>query len=164
MLAKLLKDYMKLELDGKFTKMLKAYAQLFGLEHCIECYATAFGLRICITLFARTKWYDSIVDVFEEGKTAYVSSLFQSKLCAESSIRDLAVEIEMLSKSILLDAIGERRYLKSMKGGGVMLGTGEVVPKFEVHNLPKSLEELEIKLDLAGISCRKCEVKFKLMY
>lgn len=147
---------MKLELDGKFTKLLKAYALLFGLEHSIECSATPFGLRICIILFARTKWYDSIVDVFEEGKIAYVSSLFQSKLCAESSTRNLAIEVEMLSKSILLGAIGERRYLKSMKGGGVVLGNGEAVPKFEVHSLPKSLEELEIRLDLAGIDWEKC--------
>lgn len=153
---------MKLELDGKFTKLLKAYALLLELEHTIECRDSAFGVGLSINLYAKTKWYDSVVDVFEEGKLAYVSSLCQYRTCVDAYLaEDIAKEIEALSKKMLLETFGERRYLKSMKGGGVVLGTGEAVPKFEVRNLPKSLEELEIRLDLAGIDWEKCNATIR---
>lgn len=86
-----------------------------------------------------------------------MSSLCQYNICVDAYLaKDIAEEIEALSKKMLLETFGERHYLKSMKGGGVVLGNGEAVPKFEVHNLPKSLEELEIRLDLAGIVWEKC--------
>lgn len=66
---------MNFKLDGKYTKLLKAYAKLFDLKHSIK-YDSEFGLSsLEVELYVKTKWYESILDVFEEGKVAYVSNM-----------------------------------------------------------------------------------------
>ena len=134
--------------DGKYTKLLKAYGKLLGLEHSIKCgycpYMT--GPELEVELYVKTKWYESVIDVFEEDKVADVSSMREYIMNAQED------DIERFSKKILEGTFGEKRYIKSMKGGDCILaGTGEFIPRFEIHDIPRDIDELMIKLDLAGI-------------
>lgn len=65
----------QLKLDGYYTKLLKAYAQLFGLEHEVEWSKTNFGLGLEVSVSVKTKWYHSALMVFKEGCVAYVSDM-----------------------------------------------------------------------------------------
>lgn len=153
----------KLKLDGKYTKLLKAYADFFSLVHEIEWSKTTFGLGLEVSLSVKNKWYHSALDVFKEGQIAYVSSMREYTQDAREDT------IEIFSKKILLGTFGDRRYIQSMHGGDCVQFNGyqngkaiyELVPKFELHNLPRSEDELMIMLDLAGIDWHKCAVQLK---
>jgi hypothetical protein len=67
--------------------------------------------------------------------------------------------VETFSRKILLGIFGDGRYIKSLKGGDcIVAGTGELVPAYELHDLPKNIEELTLKIDLAGINLDKCKI------
>ena len=71
-------------------------------------------------------------------------------------------DVERLSKKIVEGTFGDGRYIKSFKGGdGYMIVDNklEFVPCFEIYNLPKNLDELLVRLDLAGIDLNSCEVQ-----
>jgi len=92
---------------GKYAKLLSAYAKLVGLTMEVK----ADNVLATVDVYVRTRWYDSVVDVFKEGRVAYVSSMRQ----IASNLHEGTVE--ELCKKILEGTFGERRYLMSMKGG-----------------------------------------------
>ena len=65
----------QLKLDGYYTKLLKAYSRLFGLEHEVEWSKTNFGLGLEVSVSVKNKWYHSGLMVFKEGRVAYVSNM-----------------------------------------------------------------------------------------
>ena len=145
---------MNFKLDGKYTKLLKAYAKLFGLKHSINVDSDFDLSGLEVELYVKTKWYESILDVFEEGKVAYVSNMKKYIWNAQEG------DVERLSKDIIEGTFGQKRYIQSMHGGDCILaGTGELVPKFEIHDIPRDLNELLIRLDLAGIDWRNQTIK-----
>ena len=95
------------KLDGEWTKLLKAFTELFKLQYTLNCYFPKYANkpRIEIDIWVKTKWYDSILNVFEHGKVAYVSSMREWK---QDPSED---EVEKLSKKILEGTFGERRYI-----------------------------------------------------
>ena len=149
----------QLILDGYYTKLLKAFADLFGLDHEIAWSKTTFGLGLEVSVSIKNKWYHSALDVFKEGQIAYVSSMREYTQDANPDT------IEEFSKKIMLGTFGEKRYIKSMKGGDcdMYVGNGqfEPVPRFEIYNLPKNEEELLIKLSLADIDSSKCRISLE---
>ena len=149
----------KLKLDGRYTKILKAFAELYGLVHVVEWSKTTFGLGLEVSVIVKNKWYHSSLDVFKEGQAAYVSSLREY---TQDAMEDT---VEHFSKKIAVGLFGEGRYIKSMKGGDCLrfVGKGklEPVPQFEIHDLPITEEALLLKLDLAGINWQKCRIQLK---
>lgn len=147
---------------GKWTKLLRAFAALYGLEHTIQVDGEG---NVAVDVIVKNDWYSSVIDVFEEGRLAYVSSLSKYVFADES--KSIESIVEAASKEILEGTFGERRYLKSMKGGdGAMtwrMRSGKLklveVPPFVVRDLPRSLDELMIKLSLAGVDCERLEEK-----
>ena len=135
---------------GKYAKLLSAYAKLVGLTMEVK----ADNVLATVDVYVRTRWYDSVVDVFKEGRVAYVSSMRQ----IASNLHEGTVE--ELCKKILEGTFGERRYLMSMKGGdGYQItkdGSLEFCPRWENRNIPRSMDELLMRLDLAGINWQKC--------
>ena len=146
----------QLILDGYYTKLLKAFADLFGLEHEVAWSKTTFGLGLEVSVSIKNKWYHSALDVFKEGQIAYVSSMREY---TQDTNPDT---IEEFSKKIMLGTFGEKRYIKSMKGGDcdMFVGNGqfEPVPRFEIYNLPRNEEELLVKLGLSDIDPSKCRI------
>ena len=69
--------------------------------------------------------------------------------------------IEKFSKKILEGTFGEGRYIQSFKGGDCVNIYGEPVPRFKIRNLPKSEEELFLKLDLAGIDWQVIKIQLR---
>ena len=149
----------KLKLDGKYTKLLKAYAKFFGLVHEVEWSKTTFGLGLEVSVSVKNKWYHSALEVFKEGQVAYVSSMRKYTQDAREDT------VEEFSKKILLGTFGEGRYIESMHGGDCLMFVGngqyEPVPRFKLHDLPRTEEELIVMLDLAGINWQECNVKLK---
>lgn len=147
----------RLILDGYYTKLLKAFAELFNLEHEVEWSKTTFGLGLEVSVSIKNKWYHSALDVFEEGQIAYVSSMREYTQDADPSTP------EFFSKKIVLGLFGEGRYIRSFKGGDCLSfaadGKYEMVPKFEIHDLPKSENELLLKLAVAGIDYSKSTIQ-----
>ena len=146
-------------LDGYYTKLLKAFADLFGLEHEVAWSKTTFGLGLEVSVSVKNKRYHSALDVFKEGQIAYVSSMREYTQDANPNT------IEDFSKKIMLGTFGEKRYIKSMKGGDcdMYVGNGqfEPVPRFEIYNLPRNEEELLIRLNLEGIDPSKCRISLE---
>ena len=146
----------QLILDGHYTRLLKAFADLFSLEHEISWSKTTFGLGLEVSVYVKNKWYHSALDVFEEGQIAYVSSMREYTQDADPATP------EIFSKKIVLGLFGEGRYIRSFKGGDCMRlasnGKYEMVPKFEIHDLPRSEVELLLKLDVAGIDNSKSTI------
>lgn len=147
------------KLDGTYTKLLKAFAQLFNLEHSIKWrhhpVCTSYN-ELEVEVYVKNKWYESVLDVFKEGQVAYVSSM-REYLC-NAQLDD----VERLSKKILEGTFGEKLYIKSMKGGDgymVMDGKLELAPNHYIYDLPRSLDELMLRCDLAGIDYTGCQVK-----
>ena len=149
----------QLILDGYYTKLLKAFADLFGLEHEVAWSKTTFGLGLEVSVSVKNKWYHSALDVFKEGQIAYVSNMREYTQDANPDT------IEEFSKKIVLGTFGEKRYIKSMKGGDcdMYVGNGqfEPVPRFEIYNLPRNEEELLVRLSLADIDPSKCRILLK---
>ena len=149
----------QLILDGYYTKLLKAFADLFGLEHEIVWSKTTFGLGLEVSVSIKNKWYHSALDVFKEGQIAYVSSMREYTQDANPDT------IEEFSKKIMLGTFGEKRYIKSMKGGDcdMYVGNGqfEPVPRFEIYNIPRNEEELLVRLSLADIDPSKCRISLR---
>lgn len=149
----------QLILDGYYTKLLKAFADLFSLEHEIVWSKTTFGLGLEVCISIKNKWYHSALDVFKEGQVAYVSSMREYTQDANPDT------IEEFSKKIVLGTFGEKRYIKSIKGGGCTMFVGsnqfEPVPRFEIYNLPRNEEELLIRLSLADIDPNKCKISLE---
>ena len=149
----------QLILDGYYTKLLKAFADLFGLEHEVAWSKTTFGLGLEVSVSVKNKWYHSALDVFKEGQIAYVSSMREYTQDANPDT------IEEFSKKIMLGTFGEKRYIKSMKGGdyATFVGNGrfEAVPSFEIYNLPRNEEELLVRLSLADIDPSKCRISLE---
>ena len=147
----------QLILDGYYTKLLKAFADLFGLEHEVAWNKTTFGLGLEVSVSIKNKWYHSALDVFKEGQIAYVSSMREYTQDANPDT------IEEFSKKIMLGTFGEKRYIKSMKGGDcdMYVGNGqfEPVPRFEMHDLPRSENELLLRLAVAGIDYGKSTIQ-----
>ena len=147
----------QLILDGYYTKLLKAFADLFGLEHEVSWSKTTFGLGLEVSVSIKNKWYHSALDVFKEGQIAYVSSMREYTQDANPDT------IEEFSKKIMLGRFGEKRYIKSMKGGDcdMYVGNGqfEPVPRFEMHDLPRSENELLLRLAVAGIDYGKSTIQ-----
>ena len=147
----------QLILDGYYTKLLKAFADLFGLEHEVAWNKTTFGLGLEVSVSVKNKWYHSALDVFKEGQIAYVSSMREYTQDANPDT------IEEFSKKIMLGTFGEKRYIKSMKGGDcdMYVGNGqfEPVPRFEMHDLPRSENELLLRLAVAGIDYGKSTIQ-----
>lgn len=146
----------QLILDGYYTRLLKAFADLFGLEHEIAWSKTNFGLGLEVSVSVKNKWFHSALDVFEEGQIAYVSSMREYTQDAYPATP------EIFSKKIVLGFFGEDRYLRSFKGGDCMRFTGdgkyEPVPRFEMHDLPRSENELLLRLAAAGIDYGKSTI------
>ena len=149
----------QLILDGYYTKLLKAFADLFGLEHEVAWSKTTFGLGLEVSVSVKNKWYHSALDVFKEGQIAYVSSMREYTQDANPDT------IEEFSKKIVLGTFGEKRYIKSMKGGDcdMYVGNGqfEPVPRFEIYNIPRNEEELLVRLSLANIDPSKCKISLR---
>ena len=149
----------QLILDGYYTKLLKAFAELFGLEHEVAWSKTTFGLGLEVSVSVKNKWYHSALDVFKEGQIAYVSSMREYTQDANPDT------IEEFSKKIMLGTFGEKRYIKSMKGGDcdMYVGNGqfEPVPRFEIYNIPRNEEELLVRLSLADIDPSKCRISLR---
>ena len=150
----------KLKLDGKYTKLLKAYAELFGLVHNVEWSKSTFGLGLEVSVSVKNKWYHSALDVFKEGQVAYVSSMREYTQDARENT------VEEFSKKILEGTFGEGRYIQSLHGGDCVQFIGnkngkniyEPVPRFRLCNLPKSEEEFLLRLRLAGIDPNNCKI------
>ena len=149
----------QLILDGYYAKLLKAFADLFGLEHEVIWSKTTFGLGLEVSVSIKNKWYHSALDVFKEGQIAYVSSMREYTQDANPDT------IEDFSKKIVLGTFGEKRYIKSMKGGDcdMYVGNGqfEPVPRFEIYNIPRNEEELLVRLSLANIDPSKCKISLR---
>lgn len=147
----------QLILDGYYTKLLKSFADLFGLEHEVAWSKTTFGLGLEVSVSIKNKWYHSALDVFKEGQIAYVSSMREYTQDANPDT------IEEFSKKIVLGLFGEGRYIRSFKGGDCMRllenGRYEMVPRFEIHDLPRSKSELLLKLAVAGIDYSKSTIQ-----
>lgn len=149
------------KLDGEWTKLLKAFAELFGLQYTLECSFQEYSPcpSLDIDVWVKTEYYDSVLFVFEYGKVAYVSSMREWKPNPSED------DVENLSKKILEGTFGDGRYIRSMKGGDCvrLIGNGqyEPVPRFEIHDLPKSIEELKIRLDIECIDYNNIEVKME---
>lgn len=143
----------QLILDGYYTKLLKAFADMHRLTHEIAWTKTTFGLGLEVSVSAKNKWYHSALDVFEEGQIAYVSSMREYTQDADPSTP------EFFSKKIVLGLFGEGRYIRSFKGGDCMRftrdGKYESVPRFDIHNMPRSEIELLLKLAVYGIDNNK---------
>jgi len=101
----------QLVLDGRYTKILKAFAELYGLEHEVEWSKTTWGLGLEVSVSIKNRWYHSALDVFKDGCVAYVSSMREYTQDAK------AETVEEFSKKIVLGLFGEGRYLKSLHGG-----------------------------------------------
>ena len=147
---------MDLKLDGKWTKLLKAFAVMFGLEHVVEVGEDDY---VRVDVFVKNEWYESVLDVFKEGRVAYVSPMSEIGFFQKEEQEDI---IDAVSKKILEGTFGEGRYIKSMKGGvGLTVRDGKLVPvpKFVLKNLPHSLEELMVRLSLAGIDPDKMTIE-----
>lgn len=149
----------QLIIDGYYTRLLKAFADLFGLEHEVAWSKTTFGLGLEVSVSIKNKWYHSALDVFKEGQIAYVSSMREYTQDANPNT------IEDFSKKIVLGTFGEKLYIKSMKGGdyAMFVGNGqfEPVPSFEIYNLPRNEEELLVRLSLVGIDPSKCRISLE---
>ena len=147
----------QLILDGYYTKLLKAFADLFGLEHEVAWSKTTFGLGLEVSIFVKNKWFYSALDVFEEGQAAYVSNMREYTQDAYPATP------EIFSKKMVLGLFGEDRYIRSFKGGDCMKiaenGKYEMVPRFEIHDLPRSENELLLKLAVAGIDYSKSTIQ-----
>lgn len=147
----------QLILDGYYTKLLKAFADLFDLEHEVAWSKTTFGLGLEVSVSIKNKWFHSALDVFKEGQAAYVSSMREYTQDADPAT------LEIFSKKIVLGLFGEGRYIRSFKGGDCMRFTGdskyESVPRFEIHDLPRSENELLLKLAVAGIDYSKSTIQ-----
>ena len=149
----------ELKLDGTWTKLLAAFCQLFKLEHRITWSKTSFGLGLEVAVYVKTKQYESAIDVFKEGQVAYVSSMREYTQDASLST------LEEFSKKIVEGLFGKGRYLKSIKGGDSYIVTEdhqlEYCERWECHELPRTIEELLLKLDLAGIDPYQCKIQLK---
>ena len=147
----------QLILDGYYTKLLKAFADMHRLTHEIAWTKTTFGLGLEVSVSIKNKWYHSALDVFEEGQITYVSSMREYTQDADPATP------EIFSKKIVLGLFGEGRYIRSLKGGDCMRlarnGKYEMVPKFEIHDVPRSEVELLLKLDVAGIDYSKSTIQ-----
>ncbi len=139
----------QLKLDGKYTKLLKAYAELFGLVHEVEWSKTTFGLGLEVSVSVKNEWYHSALNVCKEGFVAYVSSMREYTQDAEEDT------VEEFSKKILEGTFGEKLHLQSLHGGDCVrfIGNGqyEQVPRFELYDLPTDMNQLLIRLASAGI-------------
>lgn len=135
------------KIDGKYAKLLKAYAELFNLQHSVKCGQRPYmnSTELEVSLYVKTPWYESVIDVFAIGRRAYVSSM-RKYICYATED-----DVERLSKEIIEGTFGENYYIKSMKGGDCLTIYGEPIPRFELHDLPKSEDDLLVRLDLAGI-------------
>lgn len=149
----------QLQLDGYYTKLLKAFCQLFKLEHHITWSKTNFGLGLEVAVYVKTSQYESAIDVFKEGQVAYVSSMREYTQDASPTTP------EEFSKKIVEGLFGEGRYLKSMKGGDSYIVTEdrqlEWCEKWECHNLPRTAEELLLKIAIAGIDPSQCKIQLE---
>lgn len=147
----------RLILDGYYTKLLKAFADMHRLTHKIAWTKTSFGLGLEVSVYVKNNWYHSALDVFEEWQDAYVSSMREYTQDADPATP------EFFSKKIVLGLFGEGRYIRSLKGGDCMRlasnGKYEMVPKFEIRDLPRSEDELLLKLDVAGIDSSKSTIQ-----
>lgn len=147
----------ELKLDGTWTKLLAAFCQLFKLEHHITWSKTSFGLGLEVAVYVKTKQYESAIDVFKESQVAYVSSMREYTQDAGPNT------LEEFSKKIVEGLFGEERYLKSMKGGDSYVvtkdGKLEYCESWECHDLPRTVEELMLKLDIAGIDPSQCRIQ-----
>lgn len=146
----------QLILDGYYTKLLKAFADMHHLTHEIAWSKTTFGLGLEVSVSIKNKWYHSALDVFKEGQAAYVSSMREYTQDADPATP------EIFSKKIVLGLFGEGRYIRSFKGGDTVRFAGngkyEMVPKFEMHDLPRSESELLLELAAAGIDYCKSTI------
>ena len=153
----------QLILDGYYTKLLKAFADMHHLIHEIMWSKTTFGLGLEVSVSIKNKWYHSALDVFKEGQVGYVSNMREYTQDAR------AETVEELSKKIVIGLFGEGRYLQSLHGGDCLRfvhgkdgkGNYEPIPRFELHDLPRSEEELLLELDLAGIDRQSCRIYLK---
>ena len=148
-----------MKLDGYYTKLLKAYSRLFGLEHKVEWSKTNFGLGLEVSVSVKNKWYHSGLMVFKEGCVAYVSNMREYTQDANPET------VEEFSKKIVQGTFGEKRYIRSLHGGDCVMFVGngqyEPVPRFEIRDLPRSEKELYIRLVAAGIFPDECEIRLK---
>ena len=101
----------QLILDGYYTKLLKAFADMHHFIHEIMWSKTTFGLGLEVSVSIKNKWYHSALDVFNEWQVAYVSSMREYTQDANPDT------IEEFSKKIVRGTFGEKRCIKSMKGG-----------------------------------------------
>ena len=94
--------------------------------------------------------------MFKEGQVAYASSMREYTQDAGPSTP------EEFSKKIVEGLFGEGRYLKSMKGGDSYVvtkdGKLEYCERWECHELPRTIEELLLKLNIAGIDQSRCKI------
>ena len=146
----------QLILDGYYTKLLKSFADMHHLIHEITWTKTTFGLGLEVSVSVKNEWYHSALDIFKEGQDAYVSSMREYTQDADPATP------EIFSKKIVLGLFGEGRYIRSFKGGDYMRlsenGRYEMVPRFEIHDLPRSEIELLLKLAVAGIDPSKSTI------
>ena len=147
---------MKFKIDGFYAKLLVAYSKLLNLIHS----ANYQDGGLLVDVYVKTRWYESVLDVYKEGCIPHVSSMREYVPSAKED------DVEKVSKKIVEGTFGDGRYIKSFKGGDgymVIRKKLEFVPRFEIHNLPKSLDELMLCLDLAGINWKTCKVDLQYL-
>ena len=151
-------DASKLKLDGKFTKLLKAYAKLLGLKHSIKHGTSCFELAVEVEVYAKTRWYESSLAVYDTCSGVIISDMREYLPDANED------SIEQLSKKILEGTFGKDKSIKSFKGGDsftIINNKLEFAQKFVIDTLPRNIEELLVKLDLAQIGWKKMRVYAK---
>lgn len=147
----------QLILDGKYTKILKAFADANNLQFIAEYQKTNFGLGVEVAVIVENRYFQSVLDVFKHGQIAYVSSMREFTQDAQEDT------IEQFSQKIINGMIGEGLYLQSLKGGnGYMLIDGKLqfIDKWTME-CPKSFEELLMQIDLAGIDWHQSKIDLK---
>lgn len=146
----------ELKLNGPFTKILAAFCQLEDLKLEVEWSDTNFGLGLEVAAICKMPYNgESILDVRKEGCVAFVSS---SREYTQDADED---SVEEFCKKILEGFIGEKKTIESFKGGdGFVLAKDRFIPADKIYiKPPKTIDELKMKLDLAGINIGQCTIQ-----
>lgn len=128
-----------------YTEMFKKWAKLFGLKHSVTWSQSTFGPALEVKAIAVTPMFESAMDICEVGKIVHVDQLRRYKQGA------VETDVEKLSRQILESTFGENRYVQSFKGGYYREkpdGSIERFPRITITDLPHSIDELLIRLDL----------------
>lgn len=128
-----------------YAELFRKWATLFGLKHTVTWSQSAFGPALEVKAIVVTPMFESVMDVCETGKIVHVDQLRRYKQGATDT------DVEKLSRQILESTFAEGRYIESFKGGYWRErpdGSIERFPQITITDLPRSVDELLIRLDL----------------